>query len=378
MTPILCFSTVDWDHLWYHPQALMSRFARDGYPVVYVDTVGLRSPTLRDYRRIGARVRNRLGARGGRVTPEGVRVYSPLLLPFLNSRMARRLNVEMLVYALKKMIRQIGAGDPILWVYLPTWTVLACANRIPHRMLVYNSIDALSESPHGVSRDFAEAEAEILQRADLVLTTSETLYREKAPYNGNTHWAPSGVDEYWFEEVGPEAEVMALPGPRIGFFGAIDHRIDLALIAVLARRRRDWTFVLIGPVRGDVSVVQGVENVRFLGAKPHGDLVRYVRGLDVLFLPYVIDGFTQRIQPAKLFECMAVGQPIVATRLPALTQYDGLVRLADDLEGFDLALQAAVAEDRPDLREKRREVARGHSWERRYREILKHVGTLTR
>lgn len=373
MTPILCFSTVDWDHLWYPPQALMSRFARDGYPVVYVDTVGLRSPKLRDYRRIGARIQNRLRARGGRVTPEGVRVYSPLVLPFLNSRVARRVNVEVLVRALKGFVREIGAGDPVLWIYLPTWTVLACAKRIPHRMLVYHCIDALSESPHGVSRDFAAAEAEILRRADLVLTTSETLFREKAPHNAHTHWAPSGVDDAWFEEVAPEAEVVALPGPRIGFFGAIDHRIDLALIAALARRRRDWTFVLIGAVRGDVSALAREANVRFLGAKPHRDLVGYVQGLDVLFLPYVIDGFTQHIQPAKLFECMALGKPVVATRLPALTPYEGLVRLADEVEGFDLALQAAVAEDRPDLRQKRREVARENSWERRFREIGKLV-----
>jgi glycosyltransferase involved in cell wall biosynthesis len=372
MATIICFSTVDWDHLWYHPQALMSRFAKDEHQVIYVDTIGLRSPKLKDLRRIFLRIKNvfQSSSRCGNLIQEGVRVFSPFIIPFLNSRLACYINVKWLVYKLNKLTKDLGSEKPIFWIYLPTWTVLECVRRIPHQLLVYNSIDALDASPDGVSRNYAIAESEILKRANLVLTTSETLYQEKLPYNNNTHWVPSGVDESWFDACDPADEVIDLMGPRIGFFGAIDHRLDLDLIIALARKHEDWAFVLIGAVRGDVSILRNEKNIHFLGPKPHSELVRYVSGLDVVFLPYVLDDFTRHIQPAKLYECLAVGKPVVATRLPSLEPLDGFVRLAEGIEAFDRALTDAVAEDKPEIQEERREVARANSWERRYQEIL--------
>lgn len=353
----------------------MSRFAQDGYRVLYVDTVGLRSPKVRDFRRIASRLKSRLRASGGgvRLTGEGVYVHSPVLLPFLNSRLARRLNVEVLVAALKQGMAQAGCEDPILWVYLPTWTVLQCVQRIPHRMLVYNCIDALSENPKGVSRGYAEAEAEILRQADLVLTTSETLYREKSPHNPRTVYAPSGVDARWFEPVVPAPDVENLPRPRIGFFGMLDHRIDLKLIQALARAHRDWSFVLIGSARADLSGLLAERNVHFLGSRPHVDLPRYLAGLDVFLLPYTRDAFTYHIQPAKLYECLVFGKPVVASRLPALEEFGEVIRLASGVEDFSQVLREAVAENRPDLAAKRRAMAEANSWERRYREIRAYL-----
>ena len=372
MATIICFSTVDWDHLWYHPQALMSRFAQDEHQVIFVDTIGLRSPKLKDLRRIFLRIKNSLqtSSRDGRMTKEGVSVFSPFILPFLNSRLACYINVKWLVYKLNKLTKDLGSEKPIFWIYLPTWTVSECVRRIPDQLLVYNSIDALDASPDGVSRNYAIAETEILKRADLVLTTSETLYQEKSSYNKNTHWIPSGVDESWFEPCNPASDVTDLSGPRIGFFGAIDHRLDLDLIVALAKKHEEWTFVLIGTVRCDVSILRDKKNIHFLGPKPHSELMRYVSGLDVVFLPYVLDDFTRHIQPAKLYECLAVGKPVVAMRLPSLEPFDGFVYLAEGTEAFDRALKDAIAEDKPELQEERREVSRANSWERRYQEIL--------
>jgi hypothetical protein len=372
MATIICFSTVDWDHLWYHPQALMSRFADDGHQVLYIDTVGLRSPKLKDLRRIFLRIKNAFQVgqhREGRVKT-GVSVFSPFVIPFLNSRLACYLNVRWLVYKLNKLTKSLGPEKPIFWIYLPTWTVLECVKRIPHELLVYNSIDALDASPDGVSRNYSIAEAEILKRANLVITTSETLYQEKLPYNKNTHWVPSGVDESWFESYVSTREIENLPGPRIGFFGAIDHRLDLKLIASLANQHKDWTFVLMGTVRCDISVLQDKQNIRILGPKPHSELARYVSGLDVVFLPYVLDDFTRHIQPAKLYECLAIGIPVVATRLPSLEPLGRFVHLADGAEAFESALVDAVEEDEPELQRERQEIARKNSWGDRYREIL--------
>lgn len=382
--PVLCFSTVDWDYLWHRPQAVMSRLAQDGFRVLYVDTLGLRSPHLRDWRRILFRLRNRLqpprpGAaeRGSmlsvpRPTP-GVQVLSPLLLPFLDSRLARRANLLSLVPALRRRLALLGPECPVLWVYLPTWTVLQCVRRLPHRALVYEAIDALGSNPAGVSRDFHAAEREILRRADLVLTTSESLYAERAPHNPNTHWVPAGVAASFFAP-GPAArEVTAIPGPRLGFFGTLDHRLDLPLLADLARQRPEWSWVLIGPQRADLGALLRHQNVHWLGPRPHAQLPSYLAALDVVVLPYALDEFTRHVHPAKIYECLALGKPVVATALPSLAPLAGLVRLVADRDRFSGAVAEAVVEADPELRARRVAVARQNAWETRYQEIRGHL-----
>ena len=44
------------------------------------------------------------------------------------------------------------------------------------------------------------------------------------------------------------ADQAAIPHPRLGFFGVIDERMDLDLLADVADARPDWQLVLIGPV----------------------------------------------------------------------------------------------------------------------------------
>ena len=44
------------------------------------------------------------------------------------------------------------------------------------------------------------------------------------------------------------ADIHAIARPRLGFFGVIDERMDLCLVAELARIRPDWHMVMIGPV----------------------------------------------------------------------------------------------------------------------------------
>jgi glycosyltransferase involved in cell wall biosynthesis len=375
---ILCFSTVDWDYLWHRPQAVMSRFAQEGYRILYVDTLGLRSPKLKDLPRIVSRLRNRSQAKqdGLRQPEAGVHVVSPLILPFLNSRLARSLNIYRLIPQLQRHLERIGNDDLIIWVYLPTWTVLQCVEGIPHRMLVYESIDALASNPAGLSLGYAEAEGEILRRADLVIATSESLHQEKGAHHGNAHWVPSGVAEGFFAPVASAEEMERIRPPRIGFFGTIDHRLDLELMRKVARAHRERSLVLIGAGRCDIGGLVAEENVHFLGPRPHGELPRYLQGLEALWLPYVVDEFTRHVYPAKIFECLALGAPVVTTALPSLEGFGEVVRLVAGREGHEQALREALVDRDEGLRQRRVALARENSWEARFGEIRGYVEQL--
>jgi glycosyltransferase involved in cell wall biosynthesis len=79
------------------------------------------------------------------------------------------------------------------------------------------------------------------------------------------------------------------------------------------------------------------------------------------------------ISPAKIYECLATGIPIVATPLPELERFGGHVYVAEGAEGF-----AEVLRQLPQLetREKARtriELARENSWEARFAAIEKEI-----
>lgn len=60
---------------------------------------------------------------------------------------------------------------------------------------------------------------------------------------------------------------------------------------------------------------------------------------------------------------------MVATALPSLEPYEGLIRLVRPGQGFGEQLEAALAEDNADLRKQRKDLAEVNSWKTKYREI---------
>jgi glycosyltransferase involved in cell wall biosynthesis len=144
----------------------------------------------------------------------------------------------------------------------------------------------------------------------------------------------------------------------------------------IARGRRDWSLVLVGPVRAshvdiarDVELLRMEPNIHFLGEKPQSEVPHYLKGFNVCMLCYRKTEYTKYIYPAKLHEYLASGHPIVATRLPNLEEFADVLRFAEGNDEWLAAIQAALSENNSGLREARIAVARRNSWESRVRLI---------
>jgi glycosyltransferase involved in cell wall biosynthesis len=127
---------------------------------------------------------------------------------------------------------------------------------------------------------------------------------------------------------------------------------------------------MMGMVRTDISRLQRMSNVRVLGHMAHDDLPAYLHYSDVLLLPYRVNTFSQYINPAKLFECLASGKPIIATNLPIFEDYRRVVDVAVSDEMFESLVVEGLKEERESTRrEERRACARVNTWEARFAEI---------
>ncbi len=179
----------------------------------------------------------------------------------------------------------------------------------------------------------------------------------------------------------PDPAVAALPRPCVVFTGAIvAKKLDVPLLAALARARPAWSFALVGPVGAgdpgtDVSALSREPNIHLLGRRTYEQLPDVLRAADAGLIPYARNPLTESIFPMKVYEYLAAGLPVVATPLPALADV-AEVATAPDAEGIARLLEEAIAADTPELRAERSRAAAAHSWARRLEEIAAAIEVL--
>ena len=86
--------------------------------------------------------------------------------------------------------------------------------------------------------------------------------------------------------------------PRLGFFGVIDERMDLALIEALADARPDWAIEMVGPVvKIDSAQLPRRPNLSYPGGCRYEALPGWLGGWDVALMPFAINESTRFISP---------------------------------------------------------------------------------
>ena len=365
---ILCISSIDWDFNWQGHQEIMTTLAEQGNRIVFIENTGVRSPRLRDLPRLRQRILNWWrGIKGFRQERENLFVYSPLILPFPYSRVARWINRYFLLRALYRWIQAMGFYRPIIWTFLPTPLVIDLIDRLDPQLVVYYcaaDFEQLGLRPRKISR----SERMLLNRTDVVFVQGEVLRQRCAPHP-NIHIFPFGVDMDTFRRQTDSApELQSLKTPIVGYVGGIHRHVDLDLIERIALEL-EGTVVLVGPVQTDVHRLRKLDNVVFVGPQPHPRIPQFIRKFDVGIIPYHLTEYTKTVYPTKLNEYLAMGIPVVATDLPEIRRFNvehgDVVAVAPDAEAFAAAVREAAEENSRDNAERRIEVARQNSWEAR-------------
>jgi glycosyltransferase involved in cell wall biosynthesis len=379
---IVCVGFADWDtELWTNQHHLMSRLARENR-VLFVESLGLRRPQLagRDLARIARRLRRGLQAPR---EVDGLHVLSPLVVPLHRSRLVRALNARLLPWLVRHATRRLGLRAPILWAYVPQAEVLIEA--IGPSLVVYHCVDDIAAHELIDTASFQAAEERFAARADLVLASAPSLAERLRKISGNVMDAPNVADtERFARALEPgrlDPAMAALPAPRIVFTGAIAAaKLDLPMLAQMARLRPSWSFALVGPVgtgdpHTDVSALAAEPNVHLLGLRSYAELPDVLRAADVGLIPYARNELTNSIFPMKVYEYLAAGLPALATPLPALAGV-AEVRTAPDAEGLIVLIEQELDQDTHERRAKRSRAARAHSWDGRLEEIAAAIEAL--
>jgi glycosyltransferase involved in cell wall biosynthesis len=279
-------------------------------------------------------------------------------------RAANRLGQALLAPVLRRDFARLGLRHPVVIAGLPHAADILW--RLPSRLVVYHCADDYAHV-RGFPETLPALEADLCRRADLVVTTSQTLCEARAKFNPHTYWIPNGADvEHFSKPAEPAADLRDVRRPIVGFVGGLSEWVDLDLVAELARRRADWSFILVGPIGIDTAAVAPLPNVRLLGPRPYADLPAYLAAMDVGLIPFKRNEVTYHADPIKAYEYLAAGLPMVATDMPALRRLTPFVGLAASADAFLARAQESIDAGRDTGRAARQTEARRHSWSARF------------
>ncbi|MBW8911530.1 MAG: NAD(P)-binding protein, partial [Sphingomonas sp.] len=238
-------------------------------------------------------------------------------------------------------------GPLIRWYYTPM--MLPFSEHADAVCVVYDCMDELANFKDAPA-NLVSLEARLIDDADLVFTGGHSLFEAKRHLHSDIHPFPSSVEVAHFataREPGEEpADQAGLPFPRLGFYGVVDERMDLDLLAYVADARPDWSIVIVGPVVkiGEDELPRRA-NLHYLGGKSYDALPAYLRGWDVALMPFAINEATRFISPTKTPEYLAAGCPVVSTEVTDVVRhYGGLeaVGIADSPDAFVDACDVAL------------------------------------
>jgi glycosyltransferase involved in cell wall biosynthesis len=349
---VVCLSHLRWNFVFQRPHHLMTRFARHRR-VFYVE----------EYVPDAAVAHMEMTFDGG------VSIAVPHVPP--NATGATLIALQRRL--LDALLAAHRVDSYALWYYTPM--ALPFSRHLRPVTVAYDCMDELSAFA-AAPPELRDLESELLTRADLVTTGGHTLYEAKRGLHGNVHAFPSSVDVAHFARartVREAADQADIPRPRLGYFGVIDERMDLGLLAGIADARPAWQLVLVGPLaKIDPGNLPQRPNIHYLGARRYEDLPEYLAGWDVALLPFARNEATRFISPTKTPEYLAAGRPVVSTSIRDVVRpygERGLVRIADDVPDSVAAIEALLA-DRSETRQRAADTwLESMSWDRTWRRM---------
>ena len=326
---VVCLCHLRWDFVFQRPQHLMTRFGRERRVFL------IEEPVFEPDPRESLRVR-----REGQVT---------IVTPVVDGDLGEETRIDLIRSRLTRFLADEGVSEYALWYYTPM--MLPISDHLSPALVVYDCMDELSAFADAPP-ELLERERMLLERADVVFTGGQSLYEAKKNRHARVHAFPSSIEYEHFasarDGLADPDDQRDLARPRIGFYGVIDERFDIDLLDAIATRRPDWSFVILGPTaKIDPASLPRHANICYLGMKTYAQLPAYLANWDVAMLPFARNDSTRYISPTKTPEYLAAGRPVVSTAITDVVRpygNDKLVHIADDADGWEDAIEAALAQ----------------------------------
>ena len=357
---IICFPIIEWNFRYQRPQQLLSRLAKAGHRVFYLTVEIFQLDEEYEIREVQKNVFE------------------------IRLSIKDRFNIYTDSYTSEKILSLINSfnqlkGDfeierAISFVEFPRWEpVVSLFHELYGYPIVYDCLDEYSDFSN-IDKSVLNDELTLVRKSDLVITTSEYLFKKVKPYQQNVVLLPNAGDFDHFSNLPVNSLLNHLKKPIVGYYGAIAEWFDNELVEYIARERSDWNFVFIGNTSGsNIRELSKLSNVHFLGEKKYEDLPKYLYWFDVCLIPFKITELIRATHPVKFYEYLSAGKPTVSTKLPELIPYQHLCYLVESKDDAIHQITTALEENDEGLKDARIKFARENTWDNRVDVLLTHI-----
>jgi glycosyltransferase involved in cell wall biosynthesis len=303
---------------------------------------------------------------------ENLTYYRPVVLPFGDKYpLIKRINELSVIYRIRSFMRRNGYSSKniLLWLYTPMAYYLP--GQLGEKAVVYDCMDDFSSFLYA-PKDIVEKEMKITRAADVFFAGGDTLLKNKGAGHPNATAFSCGVDSEHFAKAAhpvspPPADIAGIKGKILGYFGAVDERIDYDLLEFIAKYDKTWQIVIVGPIVKikRPGIFDQIENIHYLDFKLYNELPVYASFFDVSLIPFKMnDPVTEHLNPTKTLEYLAMGKPVVSTALPDIVRhFTGMVSIGHSYEEFAECVKARLNDENREMIDKGLSTVRTKSWD---------------
>ncbi len=248
--------------------------------------------------------------------------------------------------------RTLSAMKPdVILVNAPYWSDIAISLRAETgAKIIYDVLDHFEGFEDLARMDgLTDAHTRLLAGADLITHTAMNL----CPDRSGTLYLPNACDfNHW--------NMDRKPGGPAGFFGVKAYWVDDSIM----RGIPDLVQVGHGTKRGPV---------------PNSDLPKIACQWGCGLIPFGDHPITHTVNPVKLYEYMALGLPVVASKLPEIEYLAACMPVSISPTLCDVgatwldSVRTAIESDTKALIGQRKLWASGQTWDDRYRLLRVHL-----
>ena len=351
-------------------------FAKKGWQVLFVsDPISPFHFLLKDKTLVVERYRIYKGTGKNDVN---IKTYVPMALltpnekPIFRSEIVSNKWYKATFPNLIRYVKKIGFGEvDLLWfdsVVQHFWI-----NEIKHKKSILRVADKI-DSFKKMSSNLEKMQSLLMENVDFIIYTAETLRAYLNDYKEKIHHISNGVNFEHFLKADrsvPE-DFKNIPEPRAIYIGAIEEWFDVDLLYEIALKRNNVSFVIIGHPAIDLSKISKLSNIFILGRKDYKDIPAFLYNSDIGIIPFKLDHpIVNSINPLKLYEYMACGLSVVASKWKELEMINSPAYLAKDRDSFLKGLDKFLKGYNKKISTK---FAKSNSWKSRYLEINKLIG----
>lgn len=234
------------------------------------------------------------------------------------------------------------------------------------------------------NRSFKKYKNKLLKKYNYIASNSEKIFvvsknlDETIFSNFNTYVIPNGVNIEFFnnsiksfrvDDIMEEIKNSEFKNAKIiGYCGILkSDRINLSLLEFAIKNNPDKLFLITGPVFDNIKIksLNNYKNVKlYLSFIKNNEKPYLYSFFDVCLIPHFLGNFIKSMDPMKLYEYLALGKPVVTTKInEKINEFQNLIYIADNKLEFSNYIEKACVEDDRSLKLKRIKSVQDKSWE---------------